>query len=147
MRLRRVAHRISGAAVLALVVATLTGTLAPLLPSASVTAATLSTATLPASCGDAPARSCNATVQLFSTVACGLPPVVSGEPASPVLTLGAPWSYSINATQFCGTSMFYNYTSTGLVRAYSYGPGNGSGRVLVAGNGTATANYITEPVG
>jgi len=110
-------------------------------------APTVSTPAAQASCDSSPGNRCNVTVDFASDVACAPPPVVTGQPHLASLTLTESWTYPINATEFCGTSMFYNYTTAGAVHVGGYNYGNGSGTLIVLGNGTVMANYITEPTG
>lgn len=100
-----------------------------------------------ASCSPSVGNPCNVTVGFSSGVACAPPPAVTGQAPSRSLVLSAPGSYPINATEFCGTSVFSSYTSTGAVMATGYTFGFSSGWLEVNGNGTVTANYLTEPAG
>ena len=61
------------------------------------------------------------------------------------MVLRAPWSYWIQTPEFCGTSIFYNWTTTGGVIPMPALENATSLNVLL--NGSVSTNYLTEPAG
>jgi hypothetical protein len=61
------------------------------------------------------------------------------------MVLRAPWSYWIQTPEFCGTSIFFNWTTTGGVVPM---PALENATWLnVLFNGSVSTNYLTEPPG
>ncbi|MGP8075536.1 MAG: hypothetical protein ACLP8Y_02205 [Thermoplasmata archaeon] len=87
-------------------------------------------------------------MNLTSTAACGDYPEIDGAQVGPSVSVVAPGSYSIEATQFCGTSAFYSWISSGGVALFpDFAAFDNSDLLAVDGTGTVTANYLTEPAG
>lgn len=88
------------------------------------------------------------TVKLNSTVVCGDYPEIDGTAVGRSVLVPAPGQFSIKATEFCGSSVFYSWITAGgaAVTPDSASYGN-SGTLEVSGAGEVTANYLTEPAG
>jgi len=154
MRLRPYPHRTSNPSAIvgcAVGLVVLSGALTSLVPEVPIPAPSGPFPLPDPLCvGDNPFSYCRAAVMLSSDAACAPPPAVNDLPPAATRTLQAPGGFIINATEFCGTSMFYDYTTTGavsVVNGFGYDLGAGYAWLTVYGNGTVAANYVTEPSG
>jgi len=89
----------------------------------------------------------NFTVDLSSSVSCAGLPWVVNQMANASVVFQRSTLYTINATEFCGTSAFTSFNTTGGVHELGCQPADPSCHFYAVANGTVTALYLTDPTG